>query len=130
MEKEKLSKYAETVELKKYIPVNKFRIVRYEDKDILGGITELRVRFDIKKKFADSLNFKTSRSGQVYGWVRMSNELEIKNNVRKIDAIELYDWNGMFLMSLVYEGSKARTEYYVKSKDVKYLLENCLHPNI
>lgn len=130
MSKDTLNKNVETVELKEYIPVDKFRLVRYEDKDILGGITELRVRFDVKKKFAASLNFKISRSGQVYGWVRMSDKLKNENNIQKIDVIELYDWSGVFLMNFVYKDTKQRKEYYVNSKDVKHLLENCLHPNL
>lgn len=130
MEKEKLNKDIETVELNKYISVSKFRLVRNEDKDITGGISEIRVRFDIKKKFADSLSYKISRSGQVYGWVKMSDELKIENDIHKIIAIELYDWGGVFLISFLYENNNICKEYYVNSKEVKFLIENCLHPNI
>lgn len=130
MEKEKLNKDIETVELNKYIPVSKFRLVRNEDKDITGGISEIRVRFDIKKKFADSLSYKISRSGQVYGWVKVSDELKVENDIHKIIAIELYDWGSVFLISFLYENNNICKEYYVNSKEVKFLIENCLHPNI
>lgn len=117
----------EYITLEEYIPAEKFRLVGSEAKDIPGGFTEIKVKLDISEHFASTLNFKTSRSGQLYGWVRACDKLKIENTVNKIHKIELYDWKEKFFMLFIYTSGSKRG-FYVKSEDVKYLLEHCMRP--
>lgn len=112
----------------RYIPADKFRLVGSAYKNVPGGLTEVRVKLNIKKKFADALSFNTSKSGLLFGWVRAGEMLKKEDGSKSAEKIELYDWDNGFLMLIFYkEGSKQGV--FVSSEDVRLLLENCMRPN-
>lgn len=126
---EKFYEGAIKVKLEDYIPIHNFRIVGSDIKDIPGGPTELKIEISIKDTFLQKLNPYISRSGRVYGWVRMPPLLIKENDKNPIKDIELYDWTEKFLMLIVYKNSSKKKGFYISNDEVEKLLDNCLYPN-
>ena len=125
---EKFYENAERAKLCRYIPADKFRLVGSAYKNVPGGLTEVRVKLNIKEKFAGSLSFNISKSGLLFGWVRAGEMLKKEDGSKWAEKIELYDWNNGFLM-LIFDKEGGKKGFYVSSEDVRLLLENCMRPN-
>lgn len=119
------------VNLEEYISVSHFRTVSKEQLLYPCGIPEIKVEIELKDTFIKKNHFKASASGKIYGFVRMNELLEKLNGSHdakegNIVAISLNDWDDKFLM-LIETRKGDDLAYYVKSDEVKNLLQNCLH---
>ena len=124
-----ISKHYETAVyavLEEYIPVEFFRTVLFQQSKNTAGITEIPVEIELENKFMKTLAFPIPWDGKMYGYVR-KNELlcEISKN-KKITLISLHDWNDKFLMLIERAEEKEEVPFFVKSEEVKNLLENCM----
>ena len=90
------------------------------------GLSETPVELELNEKFAASLSFKTPWDRWLYGFVRRKGLLEEINSESGISSVSLHDWEGRFLM--IIDTKKGEQPYFVKSEEVKELLENCLRP--
>jgi hypothetical protein len=119
------------VNLDMYIPTNRFRTVSKAQLLFPCGIPEIKVELELKEAFIKLNQVRASASGKVYAFVTMNETLEKINNSHNgkegnIKSITLNDWDDKFLM-LIETHKGDDIAYYVKSNEVKYLLENCLH---
>jgi len=113
--------------LSDYISSQRFRTVTSKQFKLPCGISEIPVEIEVKQKFAESLSFKTSSSGIIYGFVRTNallKELDTETD-DNIQLISLHDWDNKFLM-VIETKSKGELAFNVLSEDVKELLENCV----
>lgn len=119
-------KNAQSARLSDYIEPKRFRTVMHEQYTQPHGLSETPVELELNEKFAASLSFKTPWDRWLYGFVRRGGLLEEINSEGEISSISLHDWDGRFLM--IIDSKKGEQPYFVKSEEVKELLENCLRP--
>lgn len=124
------------VRLSDYLTPEKFRIVPRDAIDISGGITEVRVVFNLHQEFGGLLTFDYSSILVIYGYAQLNDELR-KINKHKYTAVEgkgvlkritFNDCGELFI--IVFELSDAEDKLVtVRSEEVAFLLNNCLHPS-
>ncbi len=117
---------AKFVTLDEFITPVKFRTILPEHRKAGGGVSEIPVEIHTKPPFTKSLSFKVGWDGIIYGYVRGKKEISAKlGGTPIIVKITVTDWDDRFLM--VFEGSEnEEIPYFVKSDEVRELLENCL----
>lgn len=104
MSKESLTK-TEEVQLSEYLTPDKFRTVRDDAMLGEGGISEIKVRIEMRDAFAKTLNFDYSSLHIIYGFAIMSKKLkEVNKNYHAPDIL-----------------------LNVNTDDVRELLNNCMH---
>lgn len=133
MSKESLTK-TEEVQLSEYLTPDKFRTVRDDAMLGEGGISEIKVRIEMRDAFAKTLNFDYSSLHIIYGFAIMSKKLkEVNKNYHAsyfgdgvLKRIVLSDNGDKFIM--VLELSDAPDILLnVNTDDVRELLNNCMH---
>lgn len=117
---------AKFVTLGEFITPDKFRTILPEYRKIGGGVSEIPVEIQTKPPFTKSLSFKVGWDGIIYGYVRGKKEISAKlGGIPTIVKITVTDWDDRFLM--VFEGNEnEEIPFFVKSEEVRDLLENCL----
>ena len=117
---------AKFVALDEFITPDRFRTILPECRKIGGGVSEIPVEIHTKPPFTKSLSFNVGWDGIIYGYVRGKKEISAKLGGTPIIAkIAVTDWDDRFLM--VFEGNEnEEIPFFVKSNEVRYLLENCL----
>lgn len=116
------------IELSKLFDVKDCRLIREEHRKIPGGISEIPIKFDIKKDFTSKLNFKIPWDGEVYAFVKGKKKLFGTTGYDNTRKITISDWDSHFV--IIFEDDKGNEEpiYSAEKSDVKYLLENCRRP--
>ena len=112
--------------LYEYITPDIVRTISKEQRDIPGGVTEIPLEIQLKKKSMKKLSFNVPWDGILYGFVRGKEILREKTGLTfPIRSITISDWDGHFVLIFETENAHQVAAFYVKSDDVIYLLENC-----
>ncbi len=115
-----------SVELLELIYKKKLRTV--DDPTCPGSSAEYLIYIDLKDEFRKKLNFKTPYHGHLYAYAYVSKEvqkiLDENDFTLKGVRVDLADWDDKFVIS--FEENAKEIQFFCKSADVKYLLENCL----
>ena len=115
------------IDLSHLIPYKYFRTV--ESFDMIKAPKEVPVRLQLKKNFMDKLTFVLPWDGDVLGYARRTNALDELCKLTKIEienlTIYLNDWDDCFQLTLEAAVNKKETYFFVKSEDVREMLENC-----
>lgn len=116
----------ESIDILKYISFKKMRTI--DGFEIPHSIKEYPITFHLKDPFRRQLTFKTLFHGRIYAFAFITDEFDEFLLKRDFDykniMVDIADWDSKFVLSI--EDKTHEMQFYVKSLDVKYLLENCL----
>lgn len=109
-------------------PVEDFRLIPEEAREVPCGISEIPVKVDMHKKFAKSLSFKTSWDFELYGFVKCKKILFSKTGCDDTVSIHISDWDDKFIVIFENKDGDEKPVYSVKNDYVKNLLDKCIKP--
>lgn len=126
------------VKLSDYLTPGKFRTVDSKIAKLEGGISEVRVIFNLHDKFTKNLSFYHSNINVIYGFGIMQKEL-IKVNKGKysyrylrnpgiVTRISINDCGDRFVM-VIERKEMNEILYAITVEEVENLLNNCIHPS-
>lgn len=116
----------ESVDILSLISFKKLRTA--ESFEIPHALKEYPITFHLKDPFRRKLTFKTLFHGRIYAFAFITDEFNKFLTQRGFDykqiMVDIADWDSRFVLSI--EDKTHEMQFYIKSLDVKYLLENCL----
>ena len=105
-----------------------FRLIPTKLRELPHGISEIPVDIVLGKKFANSLSYEVPWDGGLYGFIRSKKLLFEKFSNDKIVKASICDWEDRF--AVIFEDGKGKEDpvFFVKTEEVKKLLESCQRP--
>ncbi len=116
------------INLDRYIPTKNFRVVNVNNRETPGGISEIPVEISLKDSFYKKIHQTISRSGHLYGFVRMTPEFKLENSDKAIKQIEIYDWNDEVAMFFIYKDNRKKKSFTITTEELVELIENARYP--
>jgi hypothetical protein len=123
-------KDAKNINLQEYLLPNYFRTVMANQLNLSHANTEIAVEIEVSKSFASKLKNDVPYGGLIRGFIHdnsaisdiFTGDMAIVYDKRHIG---LYDWGNKFLLLFENGINTSEVAFFVSSKDVKFLLDNC-----
>jgi hypothetical protein len=115
-----------TVNILDLIYYKRFRTV--DSPMCVGCGCEYFVNIILKDSFRKKLKFKTPYHGQLFAYASLTTNMKKLMDDYNFDyknvRVDLADWDERFLLS--FEQDNREAQFFCSSKDVKFILENCV----
>lgn len=120
----------EFVKLDEYVPARHFRTIPPRLRSVPCGATEIAVDFELSPQLAARMKAPVTWDGKVYGYVHDNEKLRsvFSGDMAKgfpSRRILLNDWGEAFLVTFENGARDKEVTYFVTTKEVQYLFDNC-----